>query len=157
MARAAACSLAANHLYEQPRCPVPHTVREVLLPCDVIQLLASDVGATAEEPVGQPTMQRLAVLRQAAVQLGHPRSCLLGRVRPLPGAAARLVGAIAVEAVGRAGAVLTVEVPLGAPQPSGIQADRIGQRLHPPGPGPVSALHSDRDATGSEIEGHPAI
>src|ERR1700682_1568674 len=90
MVPAGACSLAANHLYEQPRCPVPHTVREVLLPCDVIQLLASDVGATAEEPVGQPTMQRLAVLRPAAVQLGHPRSCLLGRVRPLPGAAARL-------------------------------------------------------------------
>jgi hypothetical protein len=30
-----------------------------------------------------------------------------------------------VEAAGRAGAVLAVHLPLGAPQPGGIQADRI--------------------------------
>jgi hypothetical protein len=30
-----AFSLAADHLNEQPRCPIPHTARKVLLPRDV--------------------------------------------------------------------------------------------------------------------------
>src|SRR6202453_5008756 len=37
---AGAFSLAAHHLHQQPRCPVAHTAREVLLPCNVINLLA---------------------------------------------------------------------------------------------------------------------
>jgi hypothetical protein len=64
---AGTCSLAADHLYERPRCPVAHTAWEVLLPRDVIQLLAGNVGAVGEQPVGQPTMQSLAVLGQSAV------------------------------------------------------------------------------------------
>ena len=48
---AGAFSLAAHRLHEQPRCPVAHAAREVLLPCAVIQLLAGDVGAVGEQPV----------------------------------------------------------------------------------------------------------
>jgi hypothetical protein len=40
---AGAFSLAAQRLHKQPRCPVAHTAREVLLPRDVIQLLARDI------------------------------------------------------------------------------------------------------------------
>ena len=57
----------------------------------------------------------------------------------------RFCGCHRVEAAGRAGAVLAVQVPLGAPQPGGVQADPIRQRLHPPGPASVAAFHSDRD------------
>jgi hypothetical protein len=46
-------SLAADHVHEQPRCPVAHAAREVLLPCAVIEVLAGDVGAVREQPVGQ--------------------------------------------------------------------------------------------------------
>ncbi len=45
---AGAFSLATDHLHEHPRCPVPHTAREVLLPRDVIELLARDIYAVGE-------------------------------------------------------------------------------------------------------------
>ncbi len=45
---AGACSLAANRLDEHPWCPVPHAAGEVLLPCDIIELLAGNVGAMGE-------------------------------------------------------------------------------------------------------------
>jgi hypothetical protein len=37
---AGAISPTAHHVHEQPRCPITHTAREVLLPCNVIELLA---------------------------------------------------------------------------------------------------------------------
>jgi hypothetical protein len=64
---AGAFSLAADHLHEQPRCPVAHTAREVLLPCNVIKLLTRYIGAVREQPVGQRPVQRLTVLGQPAV------------------------------------------------------------------------------------------
>ena len=75
---AGAFSLAAHHLHEQPRCPVAHTAREVLLPPNVIQLLAHHIRAVREQPVGQRPMQRLTVLRQPAMLLGHPGGTALG-------------------------------------------------------------------------------
>ena len=50
---AGAFSLATDHLYEQSRCPVPHAAREVLLPHDVIELLARHVGAVGKQPIRQ--------------------------------------------------------------------------------------------------------
>ncbi len=50
---AGAFGLAAHHLHEQPRCPVAHTAREVLLPRNVIKLLADHIGALGAQPVGQ--------------------------------------------------------------------------------------------------------
>jgi hypothetical protein len=44
-------SLAADHLHEHPRCPVPDAAREVLLPRAVFQLLAGYVGAVGQQPV----------------------------------------------------------------------------------------------------------
>jgi hypothetical protein len=105
---AGAFSLAAQRLHEQPRCPIPHTAREVLLPRDVIQLFASDISSMAEQPVCQRTVQRLTVLGRPAVQLGHRGRCLLGRGGPAPLALTALVGAVGVEATRRAGAVLAV-------------------------------------------------
>jgi hypothetical protein len=73
----ASATLAAHHVYEQPRFTVAHTAREVLLPCDVIELLADDVGAVGEQPVGQCPVQRLAVFGQPAVLLGQPATVRL--------------------------------------------------------------------------------
>src|SRR6266436_3011737 len=64
---AGAFSLAAHHLYQQPRCPVAHTAREVLLPRDVIQSLTGDIGAISQQAVGQRSVQGLAVLGQLAM------------------------------------------------------------------------------------------
>ena len=52
-----AVSLAAHHLNEQPRCPVPYAAREVLLPCAVIELFAGNVNTMGEQPVGQAPTQ----------------------------------------------------------------------------------------------------
>jgi hypothetical protein len=76
---AGAFSLAAHHLHQQPRCPVTHTAREVLLPCEVIDLLARDVGAVRQQPVGQTTVQRFAVLGQPAMLLAPDNPDLLAR------------------------------------------------------------------------------
>src|ERR1700737_583850 len=75
---AGACSLAAHHLHQQPWCPIPHTAREVLLPCDEIELLARDISPMGEQLVGQRTVQRLAALSQPAVQLADNGGGLLG-------------------------------------------------------------------------------
>src|SRR6202453_3366433 len=109
---AGAFSLAAHHLHQQPRCPVAHTAREVLLPCEVIDLLARYVGAVRQQPVGQTTVQRFAVLGQPAVLLGHTGDGLGGRAGTLPVAAPSLVGAVGVKAARRPGPVLAVQVAL---------------------------------------------
>jgi hypothetical protein len=97
---AGAFSLATHRLHEHPRCPVPHAAREVLLPCDVIELLASDVGAVGEELVGQRPVQSLTVLGQPAMQLGFPRLGVFCAAGAPPVAAAEFVGAIGVKAAG---------------------------------------------------------
>ena len=137
---AGACSLAANRLHEQPGCPVPHAAREGLLPSHVIELLASNGGAIAEQSVGQAAMQRLAVLSQPAMQFNHSRLGAFGTAGPLPGATAGGVDSVRAKAAGRAGAVLPVQVPLDAPQPGGVQSDPISQRLNPPRPGSVASF-----------------
>ena len=109
---AGAYSLAAHRLYEHPRCPVPHTAREVLLPRDVIELLARDTRAVGEQPVGQRAMQRLTVLGQPAMKLGHLRLGVFRAAGTLPVAAVRYVGAIRMKTAGRTGAVLAVQMAL---------------------------------------------
>jgi hypothetical protein len=109
---AGAFSLAAHHLHQQPRCPVAHTAREILLPCEVINLFARYVGAVRQQSVGQTTVQRFAVLGQPAVLLAHTGDGLGGRAGTLPVAAAGLVGAVGVKASRRPGPVLAVQVAL---------------------------------------------
>jgi hypothetical protein len=109
---AGAFSLAADRRNEQSRCPVPHTAREVLLPSDVIELLARHGGAVREQPVSQRPVQRLAILGQPTVQLGCTGTGLLSCVGALPVAPPRLVGAVRFEAARRPGVVLTVQAPL---------------------------------------------
>ena len=81
-------SLAAHHLHQQPRCPVAHTAREVLLPRHIIQSLTGDVGAVAQQSVAQRPMQRSAMLGQATMQLGHPHRGLPRGGRTPPAASA---------------------------------------------------------------------
>ena len=109
---AGAFSLATNRRNEQSRCSVPHAAREVLLPRDVINLLAHHVGAVSEQPVGQRPVQRLTVLGQPAVLLSHSSRGPLGRVGALPVAAAGFVGAVGLKAARRPGSVLAVQVAL---------------------------------------------
>ena len=112
---AGAFSLAAHHLHQQSRCPVAHTAREVLLPRNVIQLLAHHIRAVRQQPVGQSTMQCLTVLRQPAMLLSDHRGAPFGGAGTLlPVAAASLMRAVGVKAARRARPVLTVHVPLPA-------------------------------------------
>lgn len=122
---AGAFSLAAHRLHEQPRCPVAHTAREVLLPRHVIKLLARHIGAMAQQPVRQRTVQRLAVLGKSAMLFSHTGSRPLGRTGTLPGAAPGLVGAVWVEAVRRPGTVLAIQMPLSATQSHRVQPEPI--------------------------------
>src|SRR5271166_743461 len=154
---AGAFSLAAHHLHEQPRCPVAHTAREVLLPTNVIQLLAHHIRAVREQPVGQRPMQRLTVLSQPAMLLGHTGGAALGGPRMLPATAAWLMSAIRVEAARRAGTVLTIQVSLPAAQPHSVQPDSISQRLYPSRPAPIASLDGDCDLAGPQVERHPRV
>ncbi len=89
-----AFSLAAHHLHEQPRCPIAHTAREVLLPRNVIKLLARHINTVAKEPISQRTVQRLTVLGQPAMLLSRTSEAPLGRTGWLPLAAAWFMRAI---------------------------------------------------------------
>jgi hypothetical protein len=65
------------------------------------------------------------MLSQPPTLLGHPCGGLFGRLRALPIAAARPVGAIGVKAFRRTGTVLAIQVPLGATYPHNVQPDPI--------------------------------
>jgi hypothetical protein len=67
-----------------------------------------------EQPVGQHPAQRRAKGSQAPMLLGHTGGRLFVGVGALPVAAPRVVGAIRAKAVARAGAVLTIQVSVGA-------------------------------------------
>src|SRR5258705_682811 len=97
-------------------------------------------------------MQRPTVPGPAAMQLSHPRLGVFGAAGTLPVAATGFVGAVRTKTAGRTGAVLAVQMPLRAPQPGGVQAEAISQRLNPPSPLPVAALDSDSDFTGTQIK-----
>jgi hypothetical protein len=107
------------------------------------------MSTPGEQPVGQRPVQRLAVLCQSAVLLGHTGGGPLGRRRPLPGAVIGFVGAVVVEAARRAAAVLAVQMPLHPTQTCGVQADPIGQRLNPSRPGSVASFDGYRDLAGT--------
>src|SRR5271166_4597372 len=154
---AGAFGLAAHHFHEQPRCPVAHTAREVLLPREVIKLLARHLGAVREQPVGQRPVQRLAMLAQPAVLLGHTGGGPFSRVGTLPGAAARLVNAVGMKAARRPRTMLTVQVSLSPAQSHGVQSDPISQRLNPSHPSSVASLDTYRDLAGTQIERHPPV
>jgi len=71
---------------------------EVLLPRHILHTFTGDVAAVAQQPVAQPTMQRLGVLGQSAMQLTHPDHRWLPRGATPPHAPTRRVEAITAEA-----------------------------------------------------------
>ena len=52
--------------------------------------------------------------------------------------------------------MLTVQMPLLAAQPYGVQTDSLGERLHPARPSSITAFDSDSDLVESKVERHPA-
>jgi hypothetical protein len=103
----------------------------------------------AEQPVGQTTVKRFAVLTQPAMLLSDPRDRVLGGVGALPVPAPRPMRALGVKAARRPGPVPTIQTPLLATQPHDVQADPISQRLHPPHLAAVASLDGDRDLAGT--------